>query len=100
MQDWYQMPALILTMLLLPAFAHLYFRTRDTRNLLWLLSFCILIFRMSLLYPAAAWEMWDSSRPWTTAFGEACAILASGLFLASLSPLSFRVGKVRILYAV
>ncbi|HEY2859738.1 MAG TPA: histidine kinase dimerization/phospho-acceptor domain-containing protein [Terracidiphilus sp.] len=100
MPDWYQMPALILTALLLPAFGHLYFRTRDTRNLLWFLAFCVVLIRMFLLYPASAWEMWDPSRPWTAAAGQACAMLASGLFLASLSPLSFRIGKVRILYVI
>jgi signal transduction histidine kinase len=94
------MPALILTALLLPAFGHLYFRTRDTRNLLWFLAFCTVLLRMFLLYPASAWEMWDTSKPWTAAAGQACAMLASGLFLGSLSPLSFRVGRLRILYAI
>lgn len=100
MPDWYQMPALILTALLLPAFGHLYFRTRDTRNLLWFLAFSVVLLRMFLLYPASAWEMWDSQRPWTAAWGQACAMLASGLFLAALSPLSFRIGKIRILYVI
>ena len=100
MPDWYQMPALIMTALLLPAFGHLYWRTRDTRNLLWFLAFVFVLIRMALLYPVAAWEMWDSRQPWTAAWAQACAMLASGLFLGSLSPLSFRLGKLRILYAV
>jgi signal transduction histidine kinase len=100
MPDWYQMPALIMTALLLPAFGHLYWRTRDTRNLLWFLAFCFVLLRMSLLYPVSAWEMWDSRSPWMAAMAQACAMLASGLFLGSLSPLSFRVGGIRILYAV
>lgn len=100
MPDWYQMPALVLTALLLPAFGHLYFRTRDTRNLLWFLAFCAVLLRMYLLYPTSGWEIWDTSRPWTAAMGQACAMLASGLFLASLSPLSFRIGKLRILYVI
>lgn len=100
MPDWYQMPALILTALLLPAFGHLYFRTRDIRNLLWFLAFCAVLLRMFLLYPASAWEMWDSSRPWSAAVGQALAMLSSSLFLASLSPLSFRIGGVRILYVI
>lgn len=100
MPDWYQMPALILTALLLPAFGHLYFRTRDTRNLLWFLAFCAVLVRMFLLYPSSAWEMWDTRKPWMAAVGQACAMLASGLFLASLSPLRFRIGKLRILYVI
>jgi signal transduction histidine kinase len=100
MPDWYQMPALIMTALLLPAFGHLYWRTRDTRNLLWFLAFCFVLLRMALLYPVSAWEMWDSRQPWNAAVAQACAMLASGLFLGSLSPLSFRLGRVRILYAV
>jgi signal transduction histidine kinase len=94
------MPALIMTALLLPAFGHLYWRTRDTRNLLWFLAFCFVLLRMFLLYPVSAWEMWDSRQPWIAACAQACAMLASGLFLGSLSPLSFRVGRFRILYAV
>jgi len=100
MQDWYQMPALILTGLLLPAFGHLYFRTRDTRNLLWFLAFSVVLLRMFLLYPASAWVVWDTNRPWAAAAGQACAMLASGLFLAALSPLTFRVGRLRILYVI
>ena len=89
-----------MTALLLPAFGHLYWRTRDTRSLLWFLAFCFVLVRMFLLYPVSAWEMWDSRRPWMAACAQACAMLASGLFLASLSPLSFRLGRVRILYVV
>src|SRR5580700_4891319 len=56
MQDWYQMPALILTAILLPAFGHLYWRTRDIRNLLWFLAFLFVLIRMLLLYPAHVWD--------------------------------------------
>jgi len=35
MPDSYHLPALILTVLLLPAFLQLYLRFRDTRTLLW-----------------------------------------------------------------
>jgi signal transduction histidine kinase len=89
-----------MTALLLPAFGHLYWRTRDIRNLLWFLAFCFVLVRMFLVYPVSAWEMWDSHRPWMAAFAQASAMLASGLFLASLSPLSFRLGRVRILYVI
>ncbi|HTX75052.1 MAG TPA: histidine kinase dimerization/phospho-acceptor domain-containing protein [Terracidiphilus sp.] len=100
MQDWYQMPALVLTALLLPAFGYLYARTRDIRNLLWFLAFSCTVLRMALLYPTASWDMVYGSAPWAAAVGQAVAMLAAGLFLGSLSPLSFRMGKRRILYAI
>ena len=100
MQDWYQMPVLVLTALLLPAFGYLYARTRDVRNLLWFLAFCCTLARMAVLYPAATWDMVYSSSPLAAAVGESLAILAAGLFLGSLSPLSFRIGKRRILCVI
>jgi signal transduction histidine kinase len=100
MQDWYQMPALFLTALLLPAFGHLYWRTRDTRNLLWFLAFLFVVIRMLLLYPAHVWDFLDDNPPWIAAAAQACGMLAACLFLSSLSPLSFRIGKVRLLYVI
>ena len=100
MQDWYQMPALILTALLLPAFGYLYARTRDIRNLLWFLAFLCTVARMALLYPTTSLTMVDSHAPWAAALAESLAMLAAGLFLGSLSPLSFQLGRHRILYAI
>jgi signal transduction histidine kinase len=100
MQDWYQMPALFLTALLLPAFGHLYWRTRDTRSLLWFLAFLFVVVRMLLLYPVNAWDFFDGSSPWIAAFAQSCGMLGASLFLGSLSPVSFRIGKVRVLYVV
>ena len=100
MQDWYQIPALILTMLLLPAFGRLYLRSRDTRTLLWFLAFVLTVARMLLLYPWGTWDFNDGTHPWHAAIGQACALLSSALFLGSLSPLRFRIGKVSILYVV
>lgn len=100
MQDWYQMPTIVLTALLLPAFAYLYDRTRDIRNLLWFLAFSCCIARMALLYPHGTVDFVYSNGPWPAAIGEALALLAAGLFLGSLSPLSFQMGKRRVLYAL
>lgn len=100
MQDWYQMPTLVLTTLLLPAFAYLYERTRDIRNLLWFLAFSCCVARMALLYPHGVSDFVYSNGAWPAAIGEALAVLAAGLFLGSLSPLSFQVGKLRVLYAL
>src|SRR5579871_2414191 len=100
MQDWYQIPALILTALLLPAFGRLYLRSRDTRTLLWFLAFALTFARMLLLYPLGTWDFNDGTHPWRAASGQAGALLSSALFLGSLSPLSFRLGKIRVLYVV
>jgi signal transduction histidine kinase len=100
MQDFYQIPALILTTLLLPAFGHLYLRSRDTRTLLWFLAFLCTVVRMVLLYPMGAWDFSDGTHPWLAASGQACALLSSGLFLASLSLLKLRVGRIQVLYVV
>jgi signal transduction histidine kinase len=100
MQDWYQMPALFLTALLLPAFGYLYWRTKDTRNLLWFLAFLFLVVRMLLLYPVHASDFLEGSPAWIAATGQALGILGACLFLGSLSPLSFRIGKARVLYVI
>lgn len=98
MQDGYQIPALVLTTLLLPAYGHLYLRSRDTRTLLWFLAFLFSVTRMFLLYPLGASSL--APHPWATAAGQALALLSSALFLGSLSPLRFRAGRVRILYVI
>lgn len=98
MHDSYQMPALVLTALLLPTYWHLYWRTRDTRNLLWFLAFLVVILRMLLLYPLWPWA--PAAAAWASAVGEALSMLAAGLFLGSLSPLTFPISRVRILYVV
>jgi signal transduction histidine kinase len=100
MHDWYQIPALILTTLLLPAFGHLYLRSRDTRTLLWFLAFLCSVTRMLLIYPQGAWDFADGTHPSLAAAGQACALLSSGLFLASLSPLKLRIGRIQVLYVI
>jgi signal transduction histidine kinase len=100
MPDYYQVPALILTALLLPAFGHLYLRFRDTRTLLWFLGFLFATFRMLLLYKLGSWNFSDGTHPWMTAAGQTSIQVGSALFLASLSPLSFRIGRLQILYVI
>jgi signal transduction histidine kinase len=100
MPDYYQIPALILTALLLPAFGHLYFRFRDARSLLWFLGFLFAIFRMILLYRLGSWDFVNSDHPWLLAVGQGLIQIGSALFLASLSPLRFRVGRFQILYVI
>ena len=100
MHDWYQIPALILTTLLLPAFGHLYLRSRDIRTLLWFLAFIFTVARMVLIYPLGIWDVSDAGHPWVAAGAQACALLSSALFLGSLSPLRFHIGKVAVLYVI
>jgi len=100
MQDWYQLPALILTALLLPAFGRLYLRSRDTRTLLWFLAFFFAVVRILLLHPAGSWDLNPGSYPWRTAAGESCGLLSSAFFLGSLSPRWLEIGKLRVLYVI
>jgi signal transduction histidine kinase len=98
--DYYQVPALILTALLLPAFGYMYLRFRDTRSLLWFLGFLCAVFRMLLLYRLGSWDAADGNHPWLAALGQCSIQVGSALFLASLSPLGFRIGRIKILYVI
>jgi len=100
MQDYYQLPALVLTVLLLPSFGYLYLRFRDTRTLLWFLGFFCAVVRMALLYKLGRWDFEDGSHPWALAAGQTSIQIGSALFLASLSPLTFRVGRFKVLYVI
>ena len=101
MPDSYHLPALVLTVLLLPAFFQLYLRFRDTRTLLWFLGFFFAAIRMLQFYNLGWWNYSDVTvHPWIASIGQASILISSGLFLASLAPAAFRIGRVRILYAV
>ena len=100
MPDYYQAPALILTALLLPAFGYLYHRFRDTRTLLWFLGFLLAIIRMLLLYRLGLWNFPSGPPPWLQAVGSTAMQISAALFLASLSPLRFRVGRLQFLYVI
>lgn len=100
MQDWYQIPALILTTLLLPAFGRLYLRSRDERALFWFLAFVFSLVRMVLLYPLGTWDFNDGAHPWRGAIGQSCALLSSALILGSLSPRRLQWGRSRVFYVI
>ena len=101
MPDSYHFPALVLTVLLLPAFFQLYLRFRDTRTLLWFLGFFFASIRMLQFYNLGWWNYTDINvHPWIASIGQASILVSAGLFLASLSPVGFRIGRLRILYAV
>ncbi len=100
MPDYYHIPALALTALLLPAFGYLYRRFRDTRTLLWFLGFLFALARMLSFYPLGWQGLPDALHPWLVAFGQTSILISSALFLASLSPARFQVGRFNVLYVV
>ncbi len=89
-------PALFLTALLLPAFGYLYLRYRDARTLLWFLGFFFSLLA-GLRFFAAGREL---QHPWLLAAGQCSIQISSALFLASLSPLKFRMGRFQIFYVI
>jgi signal transduction histidine kinase len=95
MPDTYHTPALILTALLFPVFGYLYLRYRDARTLLWFLGFFF-----SLLAGLRFYSGNGLAHPWLLAAGQSSIQISSALFLASLSPLKFRIGKFQIFYVI
>jgi signal transduction histidine kinase len=98
MPDYYHSPALILMALLLPAFGYLYLRFRDARSLLWFLGFLCSIVAMVLLYTMNGYP--GAGSPWLVASGQTFIQLSAAMFLGSLSPLRFRVGRFQVLFVV
>jgi len=100
MPDYYHTPALILTMLLLPAFEYLYLRYRDTRTLLWLLGFLFAIVSMVMPYAVGPSSFYAGDHPWLAAAAQTSTLVSSALFMGSLSPLHFRIGRFNVRYVV
>ncbi len=100
MPDYYHVPALILTALFLPAFGYLYFRFRDARTLLWFLGFLFALASMVLPYAIDALAVSRKFYPWLAAAGETSVQVSAAMFLGSLSPLVFKVGRFNVLFVV
>lgn len=100
MPDYYHVPALVLTALLLPAFGYLYRRFRDIRSLLWFLGFLFSLFHMLFFYHLGFWDFRGANHPWMTVLTQSLTLISSALFLGSLSPLCFRLGRFQILYVI
>ncbi len=110
MLDDYQIPAVALIGALLFAFVYLAVRVRSTRNLLWLLGigctelYALFFWRVTMsVHSPMAWPFQGTlppSAPWMSIVGPTALMVASAFLLASLSPLSFRLGRRRILYIV
>lgn len=101
MSESFHVPAFLLTALMLPAFAQLYRRQRDTRTLLWLLAFIFAVLHMLQAYRLGLWDLSNPQfHPWAAAAGLSCALISAVLILASLSPAGFTFRGHRILYAI
>ena len=100
MYDLYHAPALVLTALLLPTFGYLYLRFRDLRTLLWLLGFFFDLIALVLIGNANFWHFPAYAEPWLTAAGRSSIQISAAMFLGSLSPLRFRVGRLQVLYVI
>jgi signal transduction histidine kinase len=75
-------------------------RFRDARTLLWLLGFIFALISMVVVYGLGPSAYDPGTNPWLTAIGETCFQVTTALFLASLSPLTFRWGRFKVLYAI
>jgi signal transduction histidine kinase len=100
MPDFYHVPALVLSALLLPAFGYLYLRFRDARTLLWFLGFVFALISMTLRYIEWPWRFTEVQHSWMAAAGQTTILISSALFLASLTPSRFRIGRYRVLYVI
>ncbi len=100
MHDLYHAPALVLTALSLPIFGYLYLRFRDVRTLLWLLGFFFDIIAIVLIDTVNWWHFPANAQPWLTVAGRTAIQISAAMFLGSLSPLRFRVGRWQILYVI
>lgn len=100
MPDVYHIPALILTALLVPAFWLLYLRFRNTRTLLWFLGFVFALLYMLVAYPLGSKSILFNLHPGMVAVALSFLQISSALFLGSMSPLRFRLGRFNILYVV
>ena len=78
MPDSYHLLALVLTVLLLPAFFQLCLRFRDTRTLLWFLGFLFAVVRMLQHYDLGGWNYSDEvAHPWIASVGLTAILISS-----------------------
>ena len=110
MSNDYQISAIALIAALLLAFAYLHLRFRSVRTALWILALvcseiqAMLVLLVSRAAPGATISLARLANfpviNWMNVAAESALMLSSVLFLASLTSPSFRIGRVRILYAI
>jgi C4-dicarboxylate-specific signal transduction histidine kinase len=98
MVEHYQIPAFVLTLLLLPSLAYLAARFRDRRTLLWFFGFLLALVRMAQHYNALVF--WNFSNelhyPWLAAVGMISIQVGAVLFVMSLAPAHVYIGRFRL----
>jgi hypothetical protein len=77
--DYYQIPALVLAELLLPAFGYLFLRFRDARTLLWFLGFFFSVISMVLVHFGGPWADAITTHPWTVAMSQVAIQVSTAL---------------------
>ncbi len=101
MSDSYQLSSFVLTVVLLPALAQIYLRSRETRTLLWVLGLLCACLRMVQVYHLGLWDVSSPEMyPWFAAAGQSAALIGAVLLLTSFSPAWFSLKGIRIYYAV
>jgi two-component system, NtrC family, sensor kinase len=105
MHDNYQIPAIALIAALMLAFAYLHSRFRSVRTLLWMLALGCTEIQAILLWMVANWVIppggaIPAAVIWLKVAEESALVLSSALFLASLSPLNFHIGRIRVLFVI
>jgi signal transduction histidine kinase len=105
MPDDYQIPAIALIAALMLAFAYLHSRFRSVRTLLWMLALGCAEVQSLLLWMISNWTVqpgqgMPTAVRWMSFSAETALMLSSACFLGSLSSLSIKVGKVRVLFVI
>ncbi|MDE3202115.1 MAG: hypothetical protein KGN79_14465 [Acidobacteriota bacterium] len=101
MPNYFLLPAVTLTAILLPALVYLYLHLKRLRPLLWFFGLLFALIRLVQQFPGPNWDLSNSVlHPVSAAIGQSAAQISAALFLTALSPLGFRIGKARIYYAI
>jgi signal transduction histidine kinase len=98
MVEHYQIPAFVLTLLLLPSLVYLAARFRDRRTLLWFFGFLLALVRMAQHYNSLVF--WNFSNehqhPWLAVLGMVAIQAGAVLFVMSLAPAHVYIGRFRL----
>ncbi len=101
MPNYYLLPAVALTAILLPALLYLYLHLKRLRPLLWFFGLIFALIGLVQQFPGPTWDLSNShAHPLSAALGQSAAQISATLFLWALSPLVFRIGRARIPYAI
>jgi signal transduction histidine kinase len=100
MFDDYQIPALALIAALMLAFGYLHLRFRSVRTLLWFLALACAEVEAILVWMASSCPRLAGYLVPLSVSAESARMLSTALFLGSLSPRTFRIGRFHVLYVV